>query len=82
MANYKRGRGFDLVTTENKSSKWPGRDSNPRPPDCESDALTIRPRYYVLLLCRNFFVMDPDNEAGEKSAILVRMYSITLQWRI
>lgn len=24
--------------------------------------------------------MDPDNEAGEKSAMLVRMYSITLQW--
>ena len=26
--------------------------------------------------------MDPDNEAGEKSAILVGMYSITLHWRI
>ena len=26
---YKRGRGFELGTTENKSSKWPERDSNP-----------------------------------------------------
>ena len=41
---YKRGRGFELGTTENKSSKWPERDSNPGPPDCESDALTTRPR--------------------------------------
>ena len=82
LAIYKRGRGFELGTTENKSSKWPERDSNPGPPDCESEALTTRPRCYVLLLRRNFFVMDPDNEAGEKSAILVRMYSITLQWWI
>ena len=43
MAVYKRGRGFELGTTENKSSKRPERDSNPRPPDCESDALTTRP---------------------------------------
>ena len=26
---YKRGRGFELGTTENKSSKWPVRGSNP-----------------------------------------------------
>ena len=44
MAIYKRGRGFELGTTENKSSKWPERDSNPGPPDCKSDALTTRPR--------------------------------------
>ena len=44
MAIYKRGRGFELGTTENKSSKWPERDLNPGPPDCESDALTTRPR--------------------------------------
>ena len=43
LAIYKRGRGFELRTTENKSSKWPERDSNPGPPDCESDALTTRP---------------------------------------
>ena len=43
MAIYKRGREFELGTTEHKSSKWPERDSNPGPPDCESDALTTRP---------------------------------------
>ena len=43
LAIYKRGRGFELGTTENKSSKWPERDSNPGPPDCESDALTTLP---------------------------------------
>ena len=40
---YKRGRGFELGTTENKSSKWPEQDLNPGPPDCESDALTTQP---------------------------------------
>ena len=35
-----RGRGFELGTTENKSSKWPERDSNP---GSASDALTTRP---------------------------------------
>ena len=44
LAIYKRGREFELGTTEHKSSKWPERDSNPGPPDCESDALTTRPR--------------------------------------
>ena len=44
LAISKRGRGFELGTTENKSSKWPERDSNPGPRDCESDALTTRPR--------------------------------------
>ena len=39
MANYKRNRGFQLGTTENKSSKFLEEDSNPEPPDCESDAL-------------------------------------------
>ena len=43
LAIYKRGREFELGTTEHKSSKWPERDSNPGPPDCESDALTTRP---------------------------------------
>ena len=42
MAIYKRGRGFELWTTENKSSKWPERDSNPGPPVCEFDALITR----------------------------------------
>ena len=44
LAFYKHGGGFGLGTTENKSSKWPEQDSNPRLQDCESDALTTRPR--------------------------------------
>ena len=47
MAIYKRGRRFELGTTENKSSKWPEQDSNPEPPDVESDAPTTRPRCLV-----------------------------------
>jgi len=35
-------------TTENKSSKWPERDSNPGPQDCESDALTTLPRCLIV----------------------------------
>ena len=38
MAIYNRGRGFELGTNENKSRKWPEQDSNPGPPNCESDA--------------------------------------------
>ena len=41
---YKRGRGFELGTTENKTSKWRERDSSPGLPDCKSNALTTRPR--------------------------------------
>ena len=44
MAIYNRGRGFELGTTESKSSKWPEQDSNPGPPKYEPDALTTRPR--------------------------------------
>ena len=47
LAIYRRGRRSELGPTENKSSKWPERDSNPEPPDCESDALTTRPRYLL-----------------------------------
>ena len=43
MAIYKLGRGFQLGTSKNKSSKWPERDLNRGAPDCESDALTTRP---------------------------------------
>ena len=44
MAIYKRGREFELGTTENKSSKLPERDLNPGPLACESDVPTTRPR--------------------------------------
>ena len=41
---YKRGRGFELGTTENKSCKRSGRDLNSGPPNYKSSALTARPR--------------------------------------
>ena len=59
MAIYKRGREFELGTTEHKSSKWPEWDSNPGPPDCESDALTTQPRCLLAKLARKivFFII-------------------------
>ena len=44
LAVYKHGGGFELGMTENKSSKSPEQDSHLRLKDCESDALTTRPR--------------------------------------
>ena len=44
LALYKRGRGFELGTTEDKSPYRPGRDLNSQPPDYRSSALTARPR--------------------------------------
>ena len=43
---------------KNKSSKSPERDSNPGPPDCESDVLTTRPRCLHKSLC--FFNGAPN----------------------
>ena len=63
MAIYKRDRGFELLTTENKSCKWPERDSNPGPPDCESDALTTRPR------CLPKKQVSPDRMRSVKEAL-------------
>ena len=40
---YKESQGFELGTTENKSSKRPEWDLNPGLPDCESDRLSTRP---------------------------------------
>ena len=73
MAIYKRGREFELGTTEHNSSKWPERDSNPRPPDCESDALTTRPR--CLPLCVNSISpIRYDFLAGAKAVL----YSVNM----
>ena len=47
-AHYKHGRGFELGTTENKFSKWPDRESNPRSPDWESDTLNNRLRCFLI----------------------------------
>ena len=44
LALYKIGRGFELVTTVNKSSQRSERDLNSGPPNCKSSALTTRPR--------------------------------------
>ena len=40
----KHGRGFELGTTETKSSWRSGRDLNAGPPDYKSGALTAQPR--------------------------------------
>ena len=48
---------------ENKCSKWPGRDSDPGPPDCESDALTTRPR------CLPKKQVSPDRMRSVKEAV-------------
>ena len=40
----KKSPAAGLGKTENKSYKWPERDSNLGPRNCESDALTTRPR--------------------------------------
>ena len=56
---YKRGRGFDLGTTMNKSSKWSGRDLNSGPPNCKSGA-QIKPlghaASYCDFDCNNLFI--------------------------
>ena len=48
LSIYKRSQGYELGTIENKSSKWQELDLNSGPPDCESDALTTRPRCHKL----------------------------------
>ena len=57
MAIYKRSRGFELGTTENKSGKWPEQYSNPGPPHCESDALTTRPRCLLYMIMMVMMMM-------------------------
>jgi len=42
LAKYKRDKGLEDGTTENKSSKSPERDSNSGPADDESEELTTR----------------------------------------
>ena len=50
MAVYKRGRGFQLSITENKSSKWLQQDSNLGPSDCESGTLTTQSCCIIIIL--------------------------------
>ena len=44
LAIYKHGRGFELGTTVNKSSKCSIRDLNLGPLHCKSGTLNARPR--------------------------------------
>ena len=59
LAIYKHGRGFELGTTMNKSSKWSGRDLNSGPPNCKSGA-QIKPlghaASYCDFDCNNLFI--------------------------
>ena len=64
MVIYKCGQGFELGTTKNKSSKWPERDLNLGPPDCESNTLTT-PQHclqiqYLPSLSINYFAINKD----------------------
>ena len=43
LAIYKRGLGFELGTTEIKSSKWSVLNLNTGPPDYKSSTLTVWP---------------------------------------
>ena len=44
LAIYKCGLGFELGTTENKSSKWSVLNLNTGPPDYKFSTLNARPR--------------------------------------
>ena len=63
MAIYKRGRGFELGTTENKSSKWPERDSNLGSRNYESNTLTNRARCLLKYYAQVFFLTKPKGKA-------------------
>ena len=45
---YKSGRGFELGTTENKSSEKLGQNQNSGPPDYKSSALTTQPLCLII----------------------------------
>ena len=45
---YKSGRGFELGTTENKSSEKLGQNRNSGPPDYKSSALTTQPLCLII----------------------------------
>ena len=89
MTIYKRGRECELRMTEHKSNKSPERDSNPGPPDCESDALTTRPRCLPVMSLPSLPVTEraktkkTDGLCGEvavgSSSSFIHTYSITIQ---
>ena len=58
LAIYKHGRGFELGTTMNKSSKRSGRDLNQGPLNYKSNALTTRPLCLLKVLLSGKYVNE------------------------
>ena len=85
---YKCGRGFELGTTENKSSQRSERDLNSGPPIRKSSALTTRSRYllrFKFRLSLNYCDLTwsssplPCTRALETEPRDIKLYSIVLQ---
>ena len=70
MAIHKCGRGFELRTTENKSSWRSERDLNSGPSNCKSSALTARPR--CLLTCLTTLLQNDDEYRCARFSILIK----------
>ena len=68
LAIYKRGRGFDLQVGRLRTIPASGqlmRDSNPGPPDCETDALTTNLAARSLLNTRCWFLLSKTVEKSQ-----------------
>ena len=76
LAIYKRGRGFELGTTENKSSWRSVRDLNLGPPNCKSGAQTARSR----CPCCNCLATSPQQEMEDTK--LHRFTSVMLVFKL
>ena len=75
LAIYKRGQGFELGTTNNKSSKWPEQDSNPGLPYCESNTLTTRPRCLPVFIHINDSIHAKDTNCIYSFCCRFKLYS-------
>ena len=69
LAIYKRGRGFELVTTVNESSKRSWRDLNSGPPNGKFSALTTQPHCFLKSI--EVDSVDWSSEAKQPVASLV-----------
>ena len=70
---YERDREYELVATGKPISRlWSERDSNPGPPNCESDTLTTRLRCLVDQFCfscrqiHHFCLYSPEADLGKR----------------
>ena len=81
MVIHKRGRGFELGTTENKSSWRSGRDLNSGPPNCKTTALTARPHCLLIASAVSLTqgithgyskVVDNKDEGGEAQTSVIK----------